>query len=156
MQIVPTAVISRKTKRFQLFITLLWHYLCDFTYSVLVHFINLVEMTHNPVHTITDSRKARVPEEAERGQPDSSSRIHCETAWSDCVGRQECDTALHCGWLAQTPRGLVRPHVPSLPFTMMVSLCLWPNYWFNSCVYNINGYKHDMRQGYDYDHFFNS
>lgn len=44
-----------------------------FTCSVLVHFINLVEMTHNPVHTITDSRKARVPEEAEHGQPDSSS-----------------------------------------------------------------------------------
>lgn len=59
----------------------------------------------------------RVPQENEPRQPDAPSRVYCQAPWTDCLGGQDCEAALHCGWMAQTQDCLVSYASSSLAST---------------------------------------
>lgn len=47
-----------------------------------------------------DGRVDRVPKENEPRQPDTPSRAYHQAPRADCLGGQDSQAALHCGWMA--------------------------------------------------------
>lgn len=55
-----------------------------------------------------DGWVGRVPQENEPRQPDAPSRVYCQAPWTNRMGGQDCQAALHRGRMAQTQDCLVR------------------------------------------------